>query len=137
MPSDYRIDAERRLVLIRSWGVITDDQIIAFYDRLRADPAYTPAYPQIIDMRAVTDATRLRGDLPRRSWPNHSAAGIRRAFVAPPGYIFGVARQNATYGELDGADTAVFDSLAGAEEWLGLPPGGSGLIADPPISLRP
>lgn len=129
---EYRIDPGQRLIVIGGSGRLDPTEIIAHHRRVREDPAFRPEFDQLIDLRAATDASDVWADIPRYAW-GRSVTGIRRAFVAPQprGLVYGVARQNAAYAEMEGVQARVFDSLADAEEWLGLPPGGSGLSPDP------
>lgn len=127
MPVEYRIVPELRLVVSRATGVVSEEELNAHYARLKADPAFDPTYQQIADARGVTDASAVRGDLPRRTETRGFAPGARRALIAPAGHLYGLARQHTTLAGLRGDTTEAFSTVDEAEAWLGLAPGASGL----------
>ena len=127
MPVEYRIVPELRLVVSRASGVVSEEELNAHYARLLADPAFDPTYHQIADARAVTDASAIGGDMPRRTATRGFAPGSRRALIAPAGHLYGLARQHTTLVGLRGDTAEAFSSVDDAEAWLGLAPGSSGL----------
>lgn len=127
MPLEYTLDPSHRLLVTRASGVLTAAEIAAHWHRLIEEERLEPPFRHLVDLREVTDASAVPGDLPRQLTPPGGAVGVRRAFVALAGALFGLARQHATYAELSGAETDVFTTVRAAEAWLGLTPGASGL----------
>ena len=127
MPIEYTLQSSHRLLVTRAWGVLTGDEIATHCHRHRAEERLDPPFRHLVDLRDVTDASAVPGDLPRKLTSAGGAVGVRRAFVAHAGAVFGLARQHATYAELSGAETEVFTSVREAEAWLGVSRGQSGL----------
>jgi len=57
----YSIDAERKLVITISSGVLNLEQIHAHLDRLKGDPAFRSDFNQLLDLRDVTRGYRFTG----------------------------------------------------------------------------
>ena len=78
MPIEYRIDPVHRLIVSRAWGAVTEAELNAHYEQIAGDPRFDPTFQQIADAREVTDATGVRGDMPRRAQPRPFAPGLNR-----------------------------------------------------------
>jgi hypothetical protein len=120
MPESYEIDPQREIVICRAWGRLTDDEVRGHYRRMVADPAFRPDYRQLADLTEVTDFTvdsRTIEDAARMHVFN---PGTRRAFIAPKGVAFGLARMFSAYSAIAGQLMEVFADTRHAEEWLGL-----------------
>jgi hypothetical protein len=120
MPESYEIDAQRELVICRAWGQLTGEELRAHYKRMLADPAFRPEYRQLADLRDVTDFTVDSRTIEDAARLHVFAPGTRRAFVAPQGVAFGLARMFAQHST--GADQRmeVFADAQSAERWLGV-----------------
>jgi hypothetical protein len=121
MPTSYQVDPVQRLVHSRSWGTLTDAEVVDLYRRLATEPEFEPTFRQLCDLREVTrlatSTTTLR-DLARSSV---FAPGARRAFVVGSDVNYGIARMFQTYCELAGLEVNVFRDEPSATAWLGLP----------------
>ncbi len=120
MPVTYQIDAERSLVRSRAWGVLTGEEIHAHYRRLFADPGFTPAYRQLVDLREVTRVEVARDRIREIAADFAFSPDSRRAYVASADVAFGTARMLEAYVELAGGQIEVFREMRAAEEWLGV-----------------
>lgn len=60
------------------------------------------------------------------------ARGVKRAVIARPGCLYGMARMFASGAESQGHVVEIFDAPRDAESWLGRPPGTSGLPGGEP-----
>ncbi|HEX6038565.1 hypothetical protein [Longimicrobium sp.] len=118
MPAAYRIDPERAIVLSRAWGTLGDADITAHYTALAADPAFDPAYRQLVDLREVTAVDLSAAHIAEIAKRAVFRPGARRAYVAPTDVAFGVARMLEAYAESIGGDVEVFRDLPSAERWL-------------------
>jgi hypothetical protein len=120
LPAEYLIDVERRLVISRAWGALTDDDVREHNRALRADPLFDPTYRQLVDMSGITedlvDITTKRQESQNQIFK----PGVRRAWVASKDYTFGMARMYAVAAENQGQTIAIFRARSEAEEWLGL-----------------
>lgn len=120
MPLDFEIIPTLRLVRSRAWGVLTDSETMAHYNRIATDPAFDPTYSLLCDLRGVNHieaAPQTLRDLARCST---FARGTRRAFVVYKDEHFGLARMLQTFCEMEGAEVGVYRSLVEAYEMLGI-----------------
>ena len=120
MPATYLIDLERKLVISHAWGAITDDDVREHNRMLRTDPLFDPTFRQLVDMSGITEDlvdVQTKRDV---SHDQFFAPGVRRAWVAPADYSFGMARMYAIAAESEGQAIGVFRARSEAEEWLGL-----------------
>jgi hypothetical protein len=120
LPATYSIDIERRLVVSRAWGTMTDDDVREHARLLRADPLFDPTFRQLVDMCGITEDHVDTGTKQQASYDQLFTPGVRRAWVASKDYSFGMARMYAVAAERQGQTIGVFRSLYEAEEWLGL-----------------
>jgi hypothetical protein len=114
------IDVERRLVISRAWGAITDDDVREHARALRADPLFDPTFRQLVDMCGITEDLVNTATKQQASHDLLFAPGVRRAWVASKDYSFGMARMYAVAAERQGQTIGVFRDRSAAEEWLGL-----------------
>jgi hypothetical protein len=119
VPATYLIDLERKLVISRAWGAMTDSDVREHQRNLRTDPRFDPTYRQLVDMSGITED--LVGIETKREISSDQifAPGVRRAWVASPDYSFGMARMYAIAAERQGQTIGVFRTRSEAEEWLG------------------
>ena len=92
MPIGYTIDDARRMVFIRAWGSLTDDQVKAQADALKTDPRFDPNYWALIDLRDVSVVELTAQFI--RGYHSRFAPSARRRFVAARGVAFGMARMH-------------------------------------------
>ncbi|MEO8333783.1 MAG: hypothetical protein ABI664_02340 [bacterium] len=120
MPESFEIDPQRELVVCRAWGLLTDEELRDHYKRMLADPAFRPDYRQVADLRGVTDFTVDSKTIEEAARMHVFAPGTRRAFVAPMGVAFGLARMFSLYSATADQLLEVFTDVRSAEEWLGI-----------------
>ena len=118
MPASYEIDPQRRLVLSRGWGVLTDEDLITHYERLRADPAFDPTYGQLADLREVERVATAGVTIEVVARLRVFAPGVRRAVIAPEEVAFTVARLFASHAEPQDQQIEVFRDAKAAEDWV-------------------
>ena len=125
MPTDFRILPHIRAVHVRSSGVVSLQEILAYEERLAADPGFDPTYTEVIDMRQVERLDLSHADVATIVGyeQNHARyAGVRRvAVVAPADLEFGLARMYEMLGDDSPMETEVFRNLDEACERMGLP----------------
>lgn len=92
MPASYKIDKDKRLVLMNAWGVLTFADAVAHRDKLLADPDFDPSFSQISDFTAVTKVAISAHELRQLAGLAVFAPQARRAFVAPADEKFGLGR---------------------------------------------
>jgi hypothetical protein len=120
LPATYFIDLERKLVVSRAWGAVTDDDVREHNRKLRADPLFDPAYRQLVDMSEITEDL-VDVDTKREVSQNQFFnPGVRRAWISSKDFSFGMARMYAVAAQREGQNIGVFRARDEAEEWLGL-----------------
>ena len=120
MPSSYKIDTSRRLVITRIWGAATDEDIHEHARRLRVDPQFDPTYRQLADMSDITEILVSRGTIEEISRGQLFTPGAQRAFVSSQDAVFGLLRKYQLHADSSGQVIGVFRDRNAAEDWLGL-----------------
>ena len=128
MPIVHRIDHERKVVIERAYGVLTDEDVFNFQHTIWSDPAVA-GYNELADMTHVSEIAipsihRVR-DLAMTAVEMDSTEGSSRfAIVAPDNLAFGLGRMFQAYRELEKGsrkNVGVFRTLEEALAWLGIP----------------
>ena len=122
MPCSYWIDARRRMVFSRAWGVLADHEIIGHANVLKTDPRFDPAYRQVGDFMTVTAILLTSAAIRAVAQDNPFPRDARRAFAVPSDEAFGLARMFTLYLDADPKQFEIFRALAPAMEWVGLAP---------------
>ena len=119
MPTSYRIDPERELVVTRAWGAPSSEDLEAHYANLITDPRFRPSYRQLGDLSAVTTFSVDAWRIAQVAATPVFDTGTRRALIAPSEVGFGLSSIFAAYSERAGQDVRVFRERDEAEAWLG------------------
>lgn len=120
MPCAYVVDKADSLVLTTGWDVLTLDEAMAHQDQLRADPAFSPEYSQLIDLTRVTsipmDVEQVRQIGQRKVF----GPGSFRAFVGSSLVAYGLLRMLQAFREAEGGEEqiTVFHDIPSALRWL-------------------
>jgi len=127
MPIEYFVDHERKLVLAKGRGTITDQDVFGYQREVWSRPDLA-GYSEFIDMgeveRIVLPSTERVWDLALLSAdmdPQDRASKF--AIVAPEGLLFGLGRMYETYRSLQVRSTkqvGVFRSAEEAFAFLGI-----------------
>lgn len=120
LPFKYEIDPQRRLVISRLWGAVTDDEVYEHNQKLRTDPRFDPTFSQLTDLTGVTEITVSTSMINETSLDQFFEPGTRRAMVAADDGVFGMARMYALRAEGLGQTIEVFREEQPAREWLGI-----------------
>ena len=122
MPGSYLIDVASGVVYSRKWGVLTDEQIAAYSETLRADPRFDPGFRQIADFRELTDIRVSGAGVREVARHNPFRRDARRAFVVSSEEVFGLTRMFGSYTDSSGDAFRIFRAIEPAFEWIGLDP---------------
>ena len=123
MPLNYRIDAERRLVVTTAWDKLTGAEVVAHQRKLLNDPAFEPDFFQFIDFDDVVDFQMDRATVAELARFELFSAKSRRAFFAPHQLGFGMSRMFMAFHEEHGQEQMnVFKNRKEALQWLGVAP---------------
>lgn len=127
MPIDYSIDHEKRLVLTRSYGKLTDDEILAYQRDVwsRDDVA---GYDELVDLSGVEEfdtlsASKLREIAALAAGMDTPDSKSRFAMVAPQGLHFGLSRMYEAFRQLNPGSTKSVRTFTRREDaiaWLEL-----------------
>ena len=123
MPQSYRVDADQGVVVSRVWGEVTTSQIHEHYRAIQSDPAFVATFNHLVDIRGVTEVEADSQTIRTRGTSDVFARGAMRAIVAPPGFLYGIARMFAASAEAAGQIVSIFETPELAESWLGVAPG--------------
>jgi hypothetical protein len=121
MSLSYTIDANRRLIIVRAGGVLTERDVNRTRERLRQDPGFDPEFDQLFDARDVEDVALSKAGMARLADTSILAPAVRRAFVAATTLQYGMARMFTAVSEQRQHVTQVFRRLDEAEAWLAHP----------------
>ncbi len=127
MPIEYQIDHDRRRVVARGSGVVTEQDIYAYQHDVWARPEVA-GFDQIVDVSAADhidvpapSADGMRDLAALAAGMDHPSQASRFAIVAPGDLAFGLGRMYSTYRELDPRSTKavrVFRTMDEALAWL-------------------
>ena len=131
MPLVYHIDHERRLVLVRCYGTLNDEEVFNYQHSVWSRPD-VPGYNELVDVTFLKDIElpsihRMRDLAATAAAMDHKAESARFAIVAPRDLFYGLARMYQVYRSLQrgsNKEVGVFRTPAEAFTFLA--------IADPP-----
>lgn len=122
MPSSYVIDAPRRLVFSRGWGVFTDEELLWHGRTVRADPRFDPGFRQIVNFLELTEVRVTVDGVRTLAQINPFHTDSRRAIAVSTDLVFGLTRMFEAHTNSDQEQFRVFRALGPAFEWVGLAP---------------
>jgi hypothetical protein len=120
MPATFEIDAARRLVVSRAWGVLEDADLAATQAGVRADARFDAGFSQIFDFTAVTEVRLTGATLIGLSRTSPFAIDARRAVVVSSDVAFGMARMYALASDRGAESFQIFRDMESALQWLGV-----------------
>jgi hypothetical protein len=123
MPTFYKIDKERRLVLTTGSGVFSLADAISHQQKLSKDPDFDPCFSQIADFTHVNRFELSGDDVRQFAQKGIFSAHSRRALIVPNELAFGLGRMYEILRGLEGEKgIRVFRALEEALDWV-LPKG--------------
>jgi hypothetical protein len=120
MPVTYHIDLGREIVFSTATGRVTDAELWAHQDQLRADPRFRPHFRQLFEVRAVDQVEVTVEGVRRLAARNPFGAGAKRAAVADHAVVFGLARMFELLTDRTPDEMQVFTDMTEARQWLEL-----------------
>ncbi len=117
-PFDYSIDTAARVVSARVEGVLTFGGIVHYASSLRADPRFSPAFSELVDLRGV-ESVHLAADeiMMLADDVDPFSSKSKRAFVAQSEAQIHVAQFHRIL-RPESKTIRVFFSMDEAREWL-------------------
>jgi hypothetical protein len=122
MPFDFELDRERRIVLSRASGSVTDEELLDHMARTRElfkAGVLNSTWAQIADFSEAEDASGVSSiGVARLSEGNPWPRGTARVVIAPKDVQFGLARMYQLLGDLQDHGLEVTRSVADALEFV-------------------
>jgi hypothetical protein len=119
MPSFYKIDKERRLVLTTVSGVFLPADAISHQQKLGKDPDFDSSFSQIADFTHVTQFEFSGEDVRQFAQRSIFSPNSRRALIVPNEVAFGLGRMYEILRGLEGEKgIRVFRTLEEALDWV-------------------
>jgi hypothetical protein len=116
---DFSIDKDRRLVVVKFEGSVTVQEIAQYVESLVAHPHFDPSFSEITDLRGVQHFDLQANDfLTLADQVDPFSLTARRAFVVRTSLQNQAARMHKFL--RPHRTIEIFESVAQAEEWLGL-----------------
>jgi len=119
MPTFYKIDKERRLVMTTASGVTTMDDALAHQKRLLHDPDFAPNFSQLLDFTHVMRLDLSTENVRELAQTNVFSPDSHRAFIVSSEAAYGFARAFENLRERMGEHgIRVFRDLEDALLWV-------------------
>ena len=118
MPVNYSLDRERRLVLVKAWGVLVDQDVHAGRQELLDHPDFDRNFGQLFDAREVEEVQFSVEVMGRMAQTSILARESRRAFVATTPYQYRMATMFVTLAQPYQPNVQVFRDIDEALAWL-------------------
>ena len=119
MSIEFTVDRDCGCVVTRIEGLVTEAQVIDYFDRLRGTPGYSPALPRLVDVRRVDEMLRpaeIR-EIAEVVRTSPHIYGGKRALVAERDVVYGMLRMFELLTSQAGGYRA-FRDVHEAAEWL-------------------
>jgi hypothetical protein len=119
MPTFYKIDKERRVVLTSGSGRLTLADSLAHQNRLLNDPDFDPTFSQIADYTQFTQFDLSANDIRQLAERSVFSPQSRRALIVPNDFAFGLGRMFQILRDIAGEQgIGVFRNLEEALDWV-------------------
>ncbi len=119
MPTFFKIDKERSLVMSTGSGVLTLADALAHQERISKDPDFDPGFSQLVDLTQVTNLEFSSSDVRRLAQKSSFSATSRRAILVSSDLVFGLSRMYEAFRAISGEKgVRVFRDLNEALEWV-------------------
>ena len=119
MPTFYKIDKERKLVMSTYSGVLTIADALGHQQSLPKDPDFDPSFSQLFDVTHVTDVQLTAEDVRTLARTSVFSPDSRRAILVDSDLKFGLARMFEVLRDTMGEKgIRVFRDLDDALDWI-------------------
>jgi hypothetical protein len=117
----YRIEREKRLVVITGAGAVTAREALDLQDAIRRDPAFDPGFALLTDYVEVAALDFSAADLKRMALNSPFGPQAVRAYVARGDLVFGLLRMYEVFGSSASQSEGlrVFRDVDAAMRWIG------------------
>ncbi len=97
MPACYKIDSDRKLILITGADHTTPREALNLQEECRKDSEFDPTFAQLLDLAQVKKLDLNSSDVRQIARSLVWLPGVRRAFLADADVAFGLARSFESY----------------------------------------
>ncbi|HXJ06488.1 MAG TPA: hypothetical protein VNH65_15395 [Candidatus Acidoferrum sp.] len=119
MPTFYKVDKERKIILTTGTGVFNRGEALAHQARLLSDPDFDPNYSQLIDFMQITHFDLNAEDVRQMAHRNVFSPDSRRAILVPNELAYGIGRMFEILRESAGErGIRIFRKLEEALDWV-------------------
>ncbi len=119
MPTFYKIDKERKLVLSTGSGVVTMADAISHQTKLLQESDFDPSFSQLLDLTQVETYEVTLNDVRKLAQAKVFSPDSRRAILVNNDYAFGAARVFEALRGISGEKgIRVFRDLDEALDWI-------------------
>ena len=118
MPVKYSLDLAHRLLVVKAWGVLVDDDVHAGRQELLDHPDFDRDFGQLFDAREVDEVQFSVEVMGRMAQSSILARESRRAFLATTPYQYRMACLFVTLAQPYQPNVQVFRDLDEALSWL-------------------
>ena len=119
MPTFYKLDKERKLVMSTYSGALTIADALGHQEKLPKDPDFDPSFSQLLDVTHVTDVQLTAEDVRTLARTSVFSPDSRRAILVDSDLKFGLARMFEVLRDTMGEKgIRVFRNLDDALDWI-------------------
>jgi hypothetical protein len=119
MPTFYKIDRKRRLVITTGFGFVTKEEVLALQDRMSSDTEFDPSFSQVADFAKLTNTDVGMADVRMFAQRDTFSDLSRRAIIVKGDVAYGFAKIFELWRQLAGAsEIRVFRTSHEAFEWI-------------------
>lgn len=124
MPIEHEFDAERRILCVRMFGAVSDEDVLRYAEEITRNAVEDPVHDELIDVREVdspiASTETLRRVAAMFSGSERQPESVKIAFVATSDAAYGIARMYQAFRSNSAAAMKVFRDVDEARAWLGL-----------------
>jgi len=124
MPIEHAFDPERRILSVRMFGEVSDEDVLRYAEEITSNALEDPVHDELIDVTEVhapivsTATLRRVAEMFRGS--ERQPESVKIAFVATSDAAYGIARMYQAFRSDSAATLRVFRDVEEARAWLGL-----------------
>jgi hypothetical protein len=119
MPTFYKIDKERKLVVTTGTGFVRREDVLTLQDKLSNDPEFDPSFSQVADFALLTNTDVVLADVQTFAQRDVFSVHSRRAIIVKGDVAFGFAKIFELSRRMAGAnEIRVFRDPDEAFDWI-------------------
>jgi hypothetical protein len=120
VPATYRLEPDKRVVVTRFSGDVSDEDLLQHSASLAADSAFESSFNQIVDTRGVSNVGVTAEGIRELAGVTPFSPESRRAIIADSDVVFGLSRIFELSTGADSDHFRVCRTPEDALDWLGV-----------------